>query len=109
MSIKINKHDLILILVIVIMSGIFILINNLTSNKGNIAKVYYDSELIKTIKLNKNDTYIVKGYNGDVKIVVKDGKIKVEEENSPKHLCSKQGYISKSYETIRCLPNKRVI
>ena len=106
---KINKHELILILVIVIISSIFILINNLTSKKGNIAKVYYDSKLIKTIDLNKNDTYIVKGYNGDVKIVVKDNKIKVDEENSPKHLCSKQGYISKSYETIICLPNKIVI
>ena len=49
------------------------------------------------------------GYNGKVKIVVNNNKIKVSEEKSPKHLCSKQGYISKTYEQIICLPNKIVI
>lgn len=109
MSTKINKHDLLLIIIIIIISGIFILINKLNSKDGNIAKVYYDSKLIKTIDLSKNEEYTVKGYNGEVKIKVKDKKIKVIEEKSPKHLCSKQGYISKSYETIICLPNKIVI
>ena len=109
MSTKINKNDLILIIAIVLISGVFILINKINSKKGNIAKVYYDSKLIKTIDLSINKEYTVKGYNGDVLIKVKDNKIKVVEEKSPKHLCSKQGYISKSYETIICLPNKIVI
>ena len=39
-------------------------------------------------------------YNGNVKIVVKNNKIKVAKENSPKHLCSKQGYINNSTEII---------
>ena len=42
-------------------------------------------------------------------IEVLDYKIRVVEENSPLHLCSKQGFIDKSYETIVCLPNKVVI
>ena len=41
--------------------------------------------------------------------IVKNKKIKVLKEDSPLHLCSKQGYISKSYESIICLPNKIVI
>ena len=49
------------------------------------------------------------GYNGEVVIFAGQGKIKIEEENSPLHLCSKQGYISASYETIVCLPNKITI
>ena len=44
-----------------------------------------------------------------MKIEVKNKKIRVITENSPLHLCSKQGFISKSYETIVCLPNKIVI
>ena len=109
MSTKINKHDLVLILIIIVISIVFIVINNLNSKKGNIAKVYYNSKLIKTIDLSIDKEYTVKGYNGNVKIKVKNNKIKVLEEKSPKHLCSKQGYISKSYESIICLPNKIVI
>ena len=57
----------------------------------------------------EEQTYEVKGYNGPVYISAGNGKIKVEDEDSPLHLCSKQGYITKSYETIVCLPNKIVV
>lgn len=106
---KINKHDIILIIVIVCISSVVIIINNLKSKQGTNALVYYDNKLIKKIDLSIDKTYNVKGYNGNVKIIVKDNKIKVDEEKSPLHLCSKQGYISKSHETIVCLPNKIVI
>ena len=51
----------------------------------------------------------VKGYNGNVIIKTKKGSIKVSDEKSPLHLCSKQGWISNTYEIIVCLPNKIVI
>lgn len=109
MNIKLNKNDVILIICILFISLFFILILNSKNKKDNIAKVYYDNKLIKQINLNKNNTYEVKGYNGTVKLEVKNNKIRVIEEKSPLHLCSKYGYISKSYETIVCLPNKIVI
>ena len=109
MSTKTNKFDIILIISIICISSIFIIINKINSKQGKYANVYYDSKLVKKIDLSINKTYNVKGYNGNVKIVVKDKKIKVDSEISPLHLCSKQGYISKSYETIICLPNKIVI
>ena len=70
---------------------------------------YYENEVILKINLEEEKEYVVKGYNGDVKIKAGNGKIKVVEETSEKHLCSKQGYIKESYETIVCLPNKIVI
>ena len=109
MSIKINKFDIILIIGIICISGIFILFNKLNSKKGTTALVYYENKLVKKIDLSIDKTYNVKGYNGNVLIVVKDNKIKVAKEKSLHHLCSKQGYISKSNETIVCLPNKIVI
>ena len=109
MSTKLNKFDIILIVVVICISSIFILSNKLTSKKGKYANVYYDNKIVKKIDLSINKTYNIKGYNGNVRIVVKDNKIKVEDEISPLHLCSKQGYISKSHESIICLPNKIVI
>lgn len=105
-----NKHDCKLIVGLLIVIG-FILVMFSVMEKSNtkIAKVYYENQVISTIDLTKNSEYQVEGYNGVVNIVVKDGKIKVDSENSPQHLCSKQGYISASYETIICLPNKITI
>lgn len=104
---KLNKNDIVLIIIVLSISLIFILLNK--EEKGNIAKVYYDNKLIKKIDLNVDKKYTVNGYNGKVNIVVKNKKIKVDFEKSPLHICSKQGYISKSYESIVCLPNKIVI
>lgn len=103
-----KQNDVILIIIILLIAGILLL--NFKERKiGNTAKVYYENDLILTIDLNIDSEYDVKGYNGNVHIIVKDKKIKVDEENSPKHLCSKQGFISYSYETIVCLPNKILI
>jgi len=102
-----NKKDIILILIIILIS--FLLIMNKNKKQANIAYVYYDNDLILQIDLSKDNTYKVNGNNGEVVIEVKENKIRVNEENSPYHLCSKQGYISKQGESIVCLPNKIII
>ena len=107
-----NKSDLKLIgivLVIAIMILFMIALSNDKNNKKAI--VYYDNEIVKEIDLTikEKKEYTVEGYNGDVKIVAEDGKIKVDTEKSPLHLCSKQGFIDKTYESIVCLPNKIII
>ena len=104
-----NKNDLILIICILIISLILILVTNINNIKGNTASVYYDNKLIEEIDLNIDKEYDVEGLNGNVHIVVKDKKIKVENENSPLHLCSKQGFIQNTSDTIICLPNKIII
>ncbi|MDD3186889.1 MAG: NusG domain II-containing protein [Bacilli bacterium] len=104
-----NKNDLKIIFFIIITAIMSIVLINLNDETGQIAHIYYMNKEVKTIDLSINNTYTVLGYNGEVKIEVKDRKIRVIEENSPLHLCSKQGYIFKSTETIICLPNKIVI
>ena len=104
-----NKSDLKLVFVLLIVSIIGVVVFKLIGKSGGSALVYHDGELIKTINLSIDNKYVVNGDNGDVVIVVSGGKIKVDEENSPLHLCSKQGYISNTYESIVCLPNKIVI
>lgn len=104
-----NKNDLKLVLVVIFVIVILFLILNLFSNNSKKAYVYYDSDIILEIDLKVDDNYTVEGFNGKIEIEVKDGKIRVIEEKSDRHICSNQGYISKSYETIVCLPNKVVI
>ena len=106
-----NKQDKILVLVIFILFIIIFSILKLTEKHDNLeALVYYENDLILRIDLEKEEQeYIVDGYNGEIKLLAGDGRIKVSDEISPLHLCSKMGYISKSYEQIVCLPNKIII
>lgn len=107
-----NRYDFILISVILFLCLLFLGITYINGEKdANVAYVYYDNKLIKTIDLRIDETkeYIVKGYNGDVVIETKKNQIRVKEEKSPLNLCSKQGFISSSLETIVCLPNKVII
>lgn len=107
-----NKNDLKLILVVLFITlSVFGLLYIFKSPNNKNALVYYEDELIMTIDLSlkEEQEYKVIGYNGEVIIKTKDNKIKVEEENSPLHLCSKQGWLENSYEVIVCLPNKIII
>ena len=102
-----NKYDKILIMIVFIIALLFIFVKKINNNNSNYAYVYYENKEVLSINLNTNDTYTVNGYNGEVVIEVKDRMLRVKEENSPLHICSKQGYVSKG--SIICLPNKIVI
>ncbi len=106
-----NKSDIKLVVIILSITLLFLLPTVLFRKNANKAYVYYDNKLIKEIDLSLDETreYKINGYNGEVIIESKKNKIRVKKESSPLHLCSKQGYISSSLETIVCLPNKIVI
>jgi len=100
-----NKNDIKLVFVLILVILIFFLFKDINDAKEKIAKVYYADKLIKTISLSFDGEYTVLGDNGEVVIEVKDNKIRVVEETSQRNLCSKQGY----GDVIICLPNKIVI
>ena len=104
-----NKSDIkLVIILLVIILGIFIFIN-ITKKEGSVAEVYYEDKKVLTIDLNIDKEYVVDGKLGDVVLEVKNKKIRVKEENSPKHICSKEGFIGDSSKTLICLPNKIII
>jgi len=94
-----------------VISIVFILIFHFNKNEQEkVALVYYKNELVKTIPLlEESQEYQVLGKNGIVTLESKQGKIRVKQENSPLHICSRQGFIQNSTEIIVCLPNQIVI
>ena len=106
-----NRSDVKLLIicgVITLLFFLFIQINKQPKLKK--ALVYYDNSLVLEIDLSLDEQeYQVHGYNGLVTIKAGNSRVKVNEEDSPLHLCSKQGYIYNTYETIVCLPNKIII
>lgn len=98
-----NKNDIKLIIILLLFIIVLLLI--LRPKSSNTASVYYEDKLIQKIDLTKDNIYTFDGYNGKVVVEVKSNKIKVIEENSKNHICSKQGYSN----VIICLPNKIII
>ena len=106
-----NKSDIVLCVVALIIGLIIFGIFKLNNDEGSYAVVYYEHDEVLRIDLKDKSerTYTVKGYNGDILIETVDGKVRVVDEISPKHLCSKQGYINSKSDSIICLPNKVII
>ena len=103
-----NKNDIKMLLIV--SACILVLLTfQLFKKNATYAYVYHGSELVLKVDLGINKSYIVIGDNGEVKISVNNHRIKVDNETSTYHLCSKQGYISKKGESIICLPNRIII
>lgn len=77
--------------------------------KGSYAVVKVRNEEIMRLDLAVNGEYEVQGTLGPVHIIVQDRKVKVSQENSPRHYCSKQGFVDSGIVPIVCLPNETVI
>jgi hypothetical protein len=108
-----NRHDRILI-VFILVSAIFLygslefFVRASTSGQ-KVAVVRYKNEEVMRLDLSINQNVSVKGTLGEVYIEVVDGKIRVEKETSPYHICSIQGWVEYANVPIVCLPNHIVI
>ena len=102
-----KKRDIILIASILIVAIAFFLIVELTKEEGAGVTVKVDGVKVAEYSLSKNGTYPL---NGGTKIlVIENGKAYLTDANCPDKLCIHQGKISRTGETITCLPNKLTV
>ncbi len=71
--------------------------------------IYKGDTLIETYSLNKNEAYDIEIDNDFNRVVINQGTVFIEDADCPDKLCVKQGKISKSGESIICLPHKVVV
>lgn len=105
------KRDIILVLVMLAVAMMALLIINYGVKKeGTYAVVKVDGQELYKLELDKDTTIDVAGYQGGVnRIEVKAGKVSMTEADCPDELCVKTGKISRTGETIVCLPHRVVI
>ena len=110
---RLNKYDKFLMIFILITSvvlyGSMEFFVRASTSGQKIAVVSYKNEEVLRIDMSTDATYSVEGTLGEVFIEVVDGKIRVEKETSPYHLCSIQGWVEYANVPIVCLPNHIVI
>lgn len=101
-----KKRDYILmgcILLIAVVAGGFFL---LTGKEAQQAVVTVDGEVYGAYSLTENRTIEIKEGNH---LRIQDGQAKMEWADCPDQLCVHQKAISKTGESIICLPNKVVV
>lgn len=104
-----NKADKILIVCWMAISLILIVPIFWFAPSSTEAVVQVKNQEVLRISLLKDANYTVAGTLGDVHIEVKDGQVRVSQENSPHHYCSQQGFIDSVNTPIVCLPNETVV
>lgn len=106
-----KKNDRIFLCVVFLVLAAVAAVFYLTrENHGAQVKVTVDGDLYGTYSLNENqEIWIQKdGVTTNV-LVIKDGTADITEADCPDKLCVHQRAISKTKETIVCLPNKVVV
>ncbi len=105
-----NKNDLILIICLVLASAVMLTGISLFSKKGAKVVVSVDGKELASFPLSEDTVYNISGYHGGENILeIKDGKAHLTDASCPDKLCVNMGYISKTGQSIICLPNKVVI
>lgn len=104
-----RKNDRILILVLLFVSGVFLLIRNGTGKSGNLIRVSVDQKEYGTYLLTENQTITIHGKDWENILEIKNGKASVIHADCPDKICVHHSPVSKKGETIVCLPHKVVI
>jgi hypothetical protein len=104
-----KKRDLILILFLLAAAAISYGLLQMTSKAGNEVTITVDKEVVVTASLDKDQDIEVPLADGVNLIQIKDGSVTMTEADCPDQICVKHKAISKSGETIVCLPHKVIV
>lgn len=108
---KKTKAELILVIGLVIVAGcIYLYLHYAGAAKGAKVQILVDGEVTQEYDLFSSQKVAIETENGGQNMLVIDnGECYLDDANCPDKLCVKQGVISKSGQSIICLPHKVVI
>lgn len=124
MTLQLNSHDITWICLLVILMTALLVANRIVfaANGVRYANVYIYGEAYYSLPLNQTTTLTLKQTDylkpgsttdyallGDVTIEVKNEQVRVEKEESPRHICSLQGWVGTTGLPIICAPNNLMI
>ncbi len=104
------KKDIIVIFSILLIALVAFLIFEFNKKKGDYIEIIVNGETVDKYDLKIDKEIYISYQDNQYNILkIKDHKAYIIEASCPDKLCCKQHPISKSNETITCLPNKVVI
>ena len=105
-----NKYDILLAFCFIFSALMIMVCLKQVNAAGSFACVYVNGELKGRYLLTQDAEVTIDGYNnGHNVLVIKDGMAYMKEASCPDGLCIHQGKISRSEQSVVCLPNRIVI
>lgn len=103
------RNDILLILAVLLLAGGFWLYTEFSKEEGKYVAVIVNGVETSRYSLSDNLEIRLENNGGYNILVIRDGKADVIEASCPDKICVNQHSVSKTGETITCLPNKTVI
>lgn len=105
-----KKKDLILTAVIIVIAIVmYIIMNQMQSDNGEIVKITVDGNVYGTYSLTNNQEIEIKTDKGKNIVWIHDNCVEMKEADCLDKYCVKQGKITKTRQNIVCLPHKIVV
>ena len=105
----IKKADIVLFLILAAL-GIAVTVMSLNgAEDGSVVQVSVDGKTYGVYSLNKNQTIEIKQDKSINKITIKDGQVQMSASSCKNQICVKEGSVSKTNQSILCLPNKVMV
>ncbi len=107
---RFGRNDVLFLGIVVLLAlAVFVFGKFFMGESGSLVTVTIDGKVYGTYPLDKPQTIPIKQQGKVTNILqIKDHKAKMKEADCPDQLCVHQSAISKSKQTIVCLPNKVV-
>ena len=108
---KVTKSEIVLIALVVLFSIAAIVWNWSRdwkrSDQPKMVAIHQGGKLLEKVSLGENKIIVLP--NGEIKIEVKESRVRVAWSNCPKQLCVNTGWIRTPGEVIACVPNEVLI
>ena len=106
---RLIRNDAILIAVIAVVTVVFALVYFGMQKDGGNAHVIKNGKEIAVYSLNENMTVPITDENNTNVLVIENGKAYISHADCPDKICVNHRPVSKTGETIVCLPAKLVV
>lgn len=103
-------RDITFVIILSIFFSGWIAVENFYKKKSSdLCIVEVNGSVYKTLALDKNCIFKVKGHLGITEIEILEKNVHIIKSVCLNHVCIKTGWISKAGEALICLPNKVIV
>ncbi len=104
------RNDMLLAAVILATATVAFFLFRKTMTEGSFVVVTVDGTETHRLSLKEEQELVITtGFHGENILIIEDGKAKMQKANCPDGICVEHRPISKTGETIVCLPHEIVI